>query len=687
MKKLIYLFLILVLAASTNAQEFDFSKKPEPLPATKFEFPGFTEKTLPNGLKVFIIEDHEQPAINIQLLIKGGNSVEGDKSGLADMTTSLLTKGTGQMSAQDIARKLDGVGAGVSAWASGDNCMVSGSCIVKHLDVMLDVFANVVMQPTFPDDEFDKMVPQYETSIKNAKSSPGTLAGRMARIAIYGEKHPYAQSMTMETLQSMSTDDCKEYYNKWFVPNNATIAVTGDVKPDEIVKILEKYLGKWKEGKTPAIRVPQPEPMTQGVYFVERPSSVQTSLAYTTVTVPFNHKDYEKISMAARLLGGGFAGRLFRTLREKHSFTYSPWGYQTSSKWANRFACGSDVRNEVTDSSLIVIKEQIQNLINEPPTEEEFERVRKYTIGSYLMNFENSDFVAGLIQNADFYGIPLKQVKTYTDRLSKMTRYDMQTIAKEYLAPTKAILIAVGAPEVKDQLAKHGTVFTYNLDLKPMKIEKVSLDAEDVLEKYTKFTGGKAEMEKVNSYEYSGMAMLSAQGQSMNGTYKEIKAKGKKTYEMMDLGVMKTEKWSNGTNVWAKQGGMINEMTGDELKGELERADMFFVQNIIKYGYQCKVTGKQDGKIVMNASKDDTKVTFYFNADDFRLEKVDMPQEGPQGDFILSIEWKDYGKFGNLMLPQTTNITSPYYSISITGSYKIDIPVEDSIFMPAEQKN
>ncbi|MFP4529343.1 MAG: M16 family metallopeptidase, partial [Candidatus Kapaibacterium sp.] len=439
MKNIARLLIIMFVAVvPLAAQGLDVTKKPEPIDKKEFVFPEYNSVMLENGMRAYFIKDDEQPTFVMRVLIPGGSSIEGEKTGLADITTGLMTKGAAGMSAFEIARKLDGVGASLSVSAGGDYVQIVVSCLKKHVPLVLETMNDVLTKPEFPQDEFDKLVKQMIAGIQYEKSEPGAVSTKLAKKTIYGEDHPYAQHATEKSIKSITIDDVKDYYNKYIVPNYATVAVIGDIDPADIKPEIEKALAGWNKGKDYEIEIPKANPMPKGVYFISRPASVQSVVSYNTAGVGFAHPDYETLDMAASVIGAGFAGRLFRTLREKYSYTYTPFGYLTSSKYTNRFSCGADVRNSVTDSALNVIFNQINDLAQNGPADDELMRVKNYTIGSYLMNFESSEFIASLVQDADFYGIPIGKVKNYPDRAGKITAREIRKAAAKYLSPADA---------------------------------------------------------------------------------------------------------------------------------------------------------------------------------------------------------------------------------------------------------
>ena len=688
MKKIIYSALLLVIFAfQLKAQEADLSQKPEPLPKKEFTFPEYTVETLSNGIKVFVIEDHEQPTVALRLLIPGGNSAD-TKPGVSDFMASLLTKGAAGMSALDIAQKLDGIGASVSASAGADFSSVYASTLTKHLPLVLDLYSKIILQPEFYSEEFEKLVPQFIANVKDEKSRPSSLAAALTRKVIYGENHPYAQKTTEESIKNIKLNDLKDYYKTYFVPNNATIAVIGDVSPKDIVAKLESAFASWKPvERAPKTVVSDAKPMPRGVYFIERPGSVQSTISVSTVAVPYMDDQYETLKLASQIMGAGFAGRLFRTLRETYSYTYTPYGYLTSSKFANRFVAGADVRNNVTDSAITVILDQLKLLSTETPKDEELDLIKNYTVGHYLMSFENTNFVASLIQDADFQEKPMRVVKAYPEKVMRTSAHEIMRVANTYMNPNQAYIVVVGDPSVKEKIEKFGPVFVYNTDIQPAaeeKLKKVSMTPQELLNKYAKAIGGADNLAKINTIVTTGNASLNVQGQSLSGNFKIIEQQPNKQYSMMDMTMFKQEEWINGIKAWNKQSGLV-EYEGDELKEKLIEAQLFKYTKLDKLGYSLNILGQGDKYIIMEAVSPSGKQNkFFFNKDNYLIEKVEQVETLPQGPISIITYFKDYRKVQDYKVPFVTTVESPMFTLTMNSeNVELNTPVEPSVFEPA----
>jgi predicted Zn-dependent peptidase len=238
MKQYIILFSMFLTLHSAFGQGLKLGDKPGPLPAKEFAFPKYTELFLSNGLKVFVIEDHEQPTVALKLQIRGGE-VSESIPGTAAMVAEMLTKGAGKRDALTIAKELDGVGAGVSASSSGDITNVTGESILKHMPIMLEIFSDVLRSATFPEDELAKLKKQKISEVKLEKANGNAMLQVMSRKIAYGANHPSARHKSEASYNAITIYEIKKFYSSYYRPNNATLAVVGDVKPEEIKPILE----------------------------------------------------------------------------------------------------------------------------------------------------------------------------------------------------------------------------------------------------------------------------------------------------------------------------------------------------------------------------------------------------------------------------------------------------------------
>ncbi|MCX7737578.1 MAG: insulinase family protein [Candidatus Kapabacteria bacterium] len=694
MKRVLFLLVVFLLGQLFvySQDNFDPNVKPEPLNEKEFKFPDYSETRLANGLKIFVVEDNEQPTINLSLLIPGGTSQDGNLPGLANIVASLLTKGAGKRTALDIAKTLDGLGASINVSATPDYITISVFSLKRHFPTVFEIFKDCLLQPTFPESEFNKLIPKLIAGIKQEKAQPSRLAQALARRVVFGEDHPYGKKETEESIKSIKLSDVRDYYKKYFVPDFASLVITGDVKKREIISTIEKDLLSWSKANSERIKLPGINPMPLGIYFVERPGSVQSTIIITTRTVDYLDFEYETLDMAAALIGGGFGGRLSRTLRETYSYTYSPYASQTSLKFMNRFFCGADVRNSVTDSALAVMLEQMTLLATQPPTEEEVNRILRAQVGKYLMNFESSNFIAGLIQNADFHGKAMASVKSYPQRMLALSNYDLHRSAERYMNPKNAFIIVVGAPEVKEKLNKFGKVFVYNLDLEPLtgekaKLEKVSITPNELIEKYIKAIGGSNAINNIKTLTKTGKASLAVQGRNIPVEIVENYKVPNKKFQTADFGMYSQKIWVDGENAWSSVQGPAELQQGPEAKKLLIDAVLFNDIKLSSLGYNLKVLGKQGNEILMKAEMNDNESlnrTYYFDANTFLINKIEGFEVVGKGQppLPVTITFSDYSNFGGVLLPKKVESSNPMFNMEINYNFEINPNLEDSLFSP-----
>lgn len=671
------------------AQNIDPNVKPTALPVKEFTFPKYTEKTLSNGLKVFVIEDHKQPTIMFRMEIQPGAT--GDKKpGTAQAMSDLLPKGAGKRSALDIAQTLDGIGANFSANAPGDLTTISASGIKKHLPLILEIFSDIIKSPMFSKEEFDKLMPQEIANLKQEKARAGSLAQAMARKVVYGEKHPYAMKATEESMKTVTLEDIKSYHDTYFKPNMASLAVVGDVTADEMIGQLEKAFADWKKGDAPKVTIPTPTPMPQGVYYVERPGSVQSAIVMSSLVVPMNHPDFEVAQLAGNVIGAGFAGRLFRTLREKYSFTYTPFGFVSNAKYANRFACGADVRSKVTDSTILITKRELKKLATEPPSEEELSLLKRYLVGEFLMSFEKTETAAYWLQLADFNGIPFETIKSRPARINAITPLQVQQAAAKYMDPDKMSIVIVGAKETEDVVAHYGELHRYNIDIEPVKeatMEKLTMTENEFWQKHIDALGGKSAVEKLTSLITTSELSLSAGPQKFKGKGINKKKSGGKVCDVQTFPVLVSKAWANGEKAWESGGGPVEEKTGKDFEGAIYDAQIIPSAMVQKLNWKTEILGKKDGIIqVKISSPQGNEKTISFDATTFFVSKVEYTQISPQGTSLITEKYSNYTKIDGVMLPLNTTVDFGQFVENAVNSYQSNVKIDEAEFMPSADK-
>jgi zinc protease len=468
LKKIGMLFMVILLSTVSNSQEkIDRTKPPKPGPESKVKFPSYYEKTLPNGLKVIVIENHEQPIVYVSFVVKSGSTYDGELPGLASVTAELLTKGTKTRSATQIAEEIDFVGGSLNATASWDATNVSVLVLKKYLGVGVDILQDVVLNPTFPEEEIERVRTQRLASIKQSKAEAGYLAGvRFSKELFAG--HPYANESggNEESIQKMKRDDLVKFYQTHFIPNNSFIIFAGDITPSEALPLVEKYFGGWKKGKNPHKEFQTVKDVNQTkVVIVDKSGAVQSAIRIGHLGIDRKNKDYVKVYTLNTLLGGYFNSRINMNLRETHGYTYGASSFFDARIYPGPFIVSADVRNEVTDSSIAEVIKELKRIIDEPVPEDELKMAKDYIVGSFPLQIETPAQVASRVMTIEIYGLPKDFYDRFREEVKKITAKDIQETARKYLHPDKLLIVVSGnSKQIKPVLEKFGPVVVYDAD-------------------------------------------------------------------------------------------------------------------------------------------------------------------------------------------------------------------------------
>lgn len=467
MKKL--LPILLAGFATTVLADIDRTKKPEADPAPAASFPDYRTVTLSNGLKVFVIEDDRKPTVTFRMIIRSGSIADGDKKGAAGFVAGLLNRGTEKRDAATFAIETDSIGVKIEASGGQDAISIAAGGLTKYTDRILDLFSDAVLHPAFAAPQFARIQRQTLSALEAEKQQPSSLAEKLAGKVVYGS-FPYGSYLKPEDVTAIQREDLVAFHKASFLPNNASLAIVGDVKADTILPLIEKTFGSWQKGDVPAPKLPE-VPKLQGltIHLVDRPGSVQSNIIVLSDAPPRNNPDLPELNVVNATLGGGFSGRLFQNLREKHGWTYGSSSAFDYKKLAGNFQATAETRNEVTGPAVAEILKEITRIRDEPAKEEEIALQRQYNVGNYLLSLENTARTAQRVQDIDLYGLPADFYKTYAKRMSVVTPAQVSELAKKYLTTENVAIVVVGeAKEIKPELDKIGKVVVYDQELKPV---------------------------------------------------------------------------------------------------------------------------------------------------------------------------------------------------------------------------
>lgn len=446
------LALSLVALSFVSFTQIDRSKVPvaQPNPAIKIEIPDAL--TYSNGLKVIVVENHKLPKVSFQLYIDYPATLDGDKAGVSSIFGEMLASGTVDTPKDQFDEKIDYIGADFYPNARG----FYASSLKKHTPELLALMSQVLTQPAFKQEDFDRIVGQNQSNLASLPSDAGSISSNVSSVVKYGKNHPYGEVMTEETLANITLDDIRAYYKENFIPNHAYLVIVGDVTHEDVKQYISEFFENWKVGtsldKTDYI-VPQSK--GNNVYFVDKPGAVQSVISIThTVKLTPGHPDEIKLSVLNQILGGGsFSARLMSNLREDKAYTYGCYSSISSDQLIGSFSAGGSFRNEVTDSAIVQILAEIKRIAENPVSATELDLVKKSMTGSFARSLENPQTIARFALNTIRYNLPSNYYSTYLQRLEKISIDEILLAAAQYLRPENLNIIVVGNEEIADKLA------------------------------------------------------------------------------------------------------------------------------------------------------------------------------------------------------------------------------------------
>jgi len=438
----------------------------------KVKLPKAQETTLANGLKVVLLEDHKVPTYTMQMVVlSGGLADKADYRGLASFTATLLREGTAKRSSKDIAEQTDALGAtlGSNSGFSSLTSTVTASGLVENMDQTMDIFADVVRNPAFPQGEVDKYKARTLAQLQLQRGIPQFLAQERFSRAIYGDHPASLIAPPMESIKKISSKDLADFHSTYYRPNNAILAIVGDVTLKEVLPKIEKAFGDWKKGDVPPTSVPAaPAQADSRIFLIDRPGSVQTVLQLGNLGIERNSADYFSLLLADRILGGGPAARLFLNLREDKGYTYGAYSNFGGSKFRGTWVSSSEVRTDVTEGAMKEFMYELKRLREEKVTAEELDNAKRAIVGSFALSLEQSQFLLQNIITQKLYDLPADYWDAYPQKVAAITAEDIQNIAQKYIDLNHLQIVAVGdASKARDVLAKYGKVEVYDADGKP----------------------------------------------------------------------------------------------------------------------------------------------------------------------------------------------------------------------------
>jgi len=513
MKRNIIILAGIFLSVFTASAQVDRTKAPASGPAPKIQIGKYESFTLKNGLRVFVVENHKLPMVTYSLLLDNDPILQGEKTGYVEMVGELLTSGTKTRNKEQLDEEIDFIGATISASPTG----LYATSLKKHNEKLLELMSDILLNPSFPAEEFEKIKTQSISALAASKTDPSSISQNLQNVLTYGSNHPYGEVVTEQTLANITIDDIRNYYTSNFIPNVGYLAIVGDITKAEIQPLIEKYLGGWVKGTPVKNKYATPQqPGTPHIHMHDRPGSVQTSMSFVyPVTLKIGDPDFIKTRLLGGILGGGSTGRLYKNLREGHGYTYGAYASIQPDKLVGEFYAGAEVRNSVTDSAIYQFIYELNRIHTQGITKEELDAVKKELTGTFARSLENPQTVANFAINIERYKLAKDYYETYLTTLNAITVEEMNDVAKRYVLPYNFHLVLVGS---RDSVEKNILQYdgdqkisyydNYGKPAKQLKDAPAGVTAETVIDTYVKTIGGSDAIAKIQDITVKGSANM-----------------------------------------------------------------------------------------------------------------------------------------------------------------------------------
>jgi len=444
--------LVLVLASALSApsaQAPDRNKLPASSPPPSLKLPEIQKRQLSNGLPVWLVELHEVPVVQVNLVVFGGSADDpAGKFGVANLAAAMLEEGAGSRSSLEIADAVDFLGADLGATGGIDSSAVRLHVPVARLAEALPIMADVALRPSFPRDELDRIRQQRLTGLIQARDDPSTIGSLAFARVLFGPAHRYGTATmgTTETIKAFTPDDLRAFYSSIFRPDNATLLVVGDVSVNTLLPLLETSFGGWRSSAPPATRPKLPAAPTRArceVYLVDKPGAPQSQIRIGTVGVPRSTPDYFPLQIANTILGGAFSSRLNMNLREKHGYSYGAASQFDMRVEAGPFFATAGVQTDKTSESLKEFFNELNGILQPVPADE-LARAKNYVALRFPGGFETTGDISRRLEEMLVYHLPGDYFSGYVRQIESVTAADVQRVARRYIVPDRTAVVVVG---------------------------------------------------------------------------------------------------------------------------------------------------------------------------------------------------------------------------------------------------
>lgn len=438
------------------------------------KMPEVKQVELKNGLKLFLVEDHEYPTIDLRAMVRVGSVFEpASKIGLAALTGQVLrTGGTTSKTGDELDKELETMAATVETGIGQSSGYITVSVLKEDIERGLEILADILMNPAFREDKLNLVKVQQKSSISRRNDNIGSITNREFYKLIYGKESPYARHTEYATIEAITRDDMVDFYKKYFYPNNTIMAVWGDFEYADMVAKLKKYLEPWNKGEVGVIPFPKVEyEYKYTVNYINKPDVNQSNIMIGHIGGLMDNPDYSALSVMNSILS---FDRMFKKIRTDEGLAYSVWGaYGSGFRSPGVFSSGAQTKSESTVYAIGLMLKEMKRITEEQVTDEELAKAKDQYLNSYVFDFDSRPKIVNRMMTYAYFGYPLDFTEKLKKDIEKVTKSDVLRVAKKYLRPDKVQILVVGKQEDFDKpLSTLGEVSVIDITIPPLKPEK-----------------------------------------------------------------------------------------------------------------------------------------------------------------------------------------------------------------------
>jgi zinc protease len=400
-----------------------------------------------NGITVLVLEQHFLPIVEIHALIKTGSAQDPpDKAGLANLVASLLDEGTTTRSSKQQAEQIDFVGGALEASASEDFTTASARVLKKDMDLGFTLLADMLQHPAFHKQEFERIRTQLLGEMASDNDDPGHIAMKaFNQLVFHGHPYRWPVNGTEETLNKITLADVQAFYGREYSPSQVILAIVGDITLEQATALVQSNFGAWKKGATIARNTKKPSPVERKTVQLIEKDLTQSTIVLGHGGLPRTHPDYYSVTVMNYILGaGGFSSRLMDSIRDRQGLAYGIMSHFDARLMPGSFWVNLQTKTESTNQAISGVLSEIKAIRDTPVSDQELAEAKSFLMGSFPLRFDSTAKLAHMLAQVEFYGLGFEYFSDYPKWIDRVTKEEVQRVAKQYLDPKRYALVVVG---------------------------------------------------------------------------------------------------------------------------------------------------------------------------------------------------------------------------------------------------